>query len=338
MDPLVSIIIPVYHVEKFLDKCVASVVSQTYTNLEIILIDDGSPDNCPAICDAWKLRDPRIKVIHQQNGGLSVARNEGLKLATGEFIGFVDSDDWIEPNMYETLLSALLETEADIAISGFEGFTEDSKTIVYSKIKSIEKKVYSAEETLKRLLLLKGFIRNFVWNKLYRRTVLENIVFPKGKLFEDNLWSAQIIGNAKTVVCTNQILYHYFIRPDSLSHKTSLKVKSVSDKLELLEQRIGYIHRNYSTLEKFAVMRFHNFCCREYLEFGSRFRNLDGDGIIRNYLYHHFCQFNPRVIWDKQDIVKGIARIFFWISPNSLLKTYRLCIAIKQPKKIFISI
>ena len=122
MKSLVSIIIPVYNVEKYLDKCVASVVNQTYTNLEIILVDDGSPDNCPALSDVWQVKDSRIKVIHQENGGLSHARNEGLKIAIGEFIGFVDSDDWIEPNMYEALLTVLWETKGakgDIAVCNY---------------------------------------------------------------------------------------------------------------------------------------------------------------------------------------------------------------------------
>ena len=134
MKPLVSIIIPVYQVEKYLDKCIASVVGQTYQNLQIILVDDGSTDRSPAICDNWKEQDSRITVIHQPNGGLSRARNAGLKIATGEFVGLVDSDDWIEPLMIETLLSALQETAADIAVGGFEGFAEDSKSITYVKL------------------------------------------------------------------------------------------------------------------------------------------------------------------------------------------------------------
>ena len=146
MKPTVSIIIPVYQVEKYLDKCIASVVGQTYQNLQIILVDDGSTDRSPAICDGRKERDPRITVVHQPNGGLSRARNAGLKLATGEFIGFVDSDDWIEPDMVETLLTALQETDADIAVGGFEGFTEDSQSIHYAKTKSTKRSLCSTGE------------------------------------------------------------------------------------------------------------------------------------------------------------------------------------------------
>ena len=287
LNPLVSIIIPVYQVEKYLDKCITSVTKQTYTNLEIILVDDGSIDNCPVICDSWKERDSRIRVIHQKNSGLSVARNEGMKLATGEFIGFVDSDDWIEPNMYEILLTALWETEADIAVGGVKSFTEDSQDVIYTQLKTFERTVYSAEEALWMLLLVKKpksskvYISCAVWNKLFRRTIISDIVFPEGKLHEDIPWTAQAIGNSKTVACVNQVCYHYLIRPDSLSRDAQKKVKLVYDELEMYEQRLGYFHEHYPELVKFAVMRLHNFCCKQYLKFCSELCHLDADGKIR---------------------------------------------------------
>lgn len=122
-EPLVSVIVPVYKVGKYLDKCVESIVEQTYKNLEIILVDDGSPDNCPAMCDKWAERDSRIKVIHKQNGGVSSARNVGIDAAQGEFIGFVDSDDWLEPDMYDCLVKTHWNTtpiyrDADISWTG----------------------------------------------------------------------------------------------------------------------------------------------------------------------------------------------------------------------------
>ena len=317
---LVSVIIPVYQVEKYLDKCIASVVGQTYQNLQIILIDDGSTDRSPAICDDWKERDPRITVIHQPNGGLSRTRNAGLKLATGEFIGFVDSDDWIESNMVECLLSALQETDADIAIGGYDSFTEKSENVIHAQSESSERKLLSSEEALKKLLLVKGYLHNYVWNKLYRRSILADIAFPEGKLYEDIPWTAEVIGNAKTIVYIDQICYHCLIRLDSLSRDVRNKEGRVHDELDMLEQRIDYIHHHYPALKKFAVMRLHNFCCREYLEFASNFSHLDTDGKIRTNLYHHFCQYRPSIIWDKQDISKGIARILFWLCPSLLCR------------------
>ena len=324
MKPLVSVIIPVYQVEKYLDRCISSVLAQSHRELEIILVDDGSTDRCPAMCDLWKARDSRVVVIHQENGGLSKARNVGLKIAKGEIIGFVDSDDWIEPNMVELLLSALLETGADIAVGRIKSFTENSDDIVYTQLKSTERKLYSAEEALRRLLLfVKESICSGVWNKLYRRSVISDIEVPEGKLHEDIPWTAQVIGNAKTVVCIDQICYHYLLRPDSLSHDTWQKVRLVYDELEMYEQRLEYIHERYPALEKFAIMRHQNFCCKEYLEFGSNYCHLDSDRKIRDELYQHFCKNKPCIFLDIHDIRKNIARILFWISPKLLEKLFQ---------------
>ena len=125
--PLISIIIPVFRVEKYLDQCIRSVCGQTYANLEIILIDDGSPDKCPGICEQWGEKDRRVKVIHKINGGLSDARNAGMKTATGVYVGFIDSDDWISPEMYERLLSAMESNRCDIACCAVEKFWDDSE-------------------------------------------------------------------------------------------------------------------------------------------------------------------------------------------------------------------
>jgi glycosyltransferase involved in cell wall biosynthesis len=313
VEPTVSVIIPVYQVEKYLDKCIASVVGQTYQNLQIILIDDGSTDRSPAICDEWKERDPRITVIHQPNGGLSRARNAGLKVATGKFVGFVDSDDWIEPNMVECLLAALQKTDADIAVGGFEGFTEDSKSIPYAKAKSTERSLCSTGDALKRLLLLRGFIRNFVWNKLYRRTVLSGIAFPEGRLYEDVTWTAQVIGNAKSVVCVNQIFYHYLHRPDSLSRDDRQFIRRLQDELELTEQRLDYIHRHHPSLDKFAVLRLHNLICRYYIDISLHFRHLDPDRKIRDDLRERFSRHRPSIFLDLRYFGKAIARLLLWI-------------------------
>ena len=129
----ISIIVPVYKVEKYLDKCVNSIVGQTYKNLEIILVDDGSPDNCPAMCDEWAQKDSRIKVIHKKNGGLSSARNAGLDACTGDYIGFVDSDDWIEPDMYEYLLNIGMKNNADVSRCEFVIEAENSDITVDSQ-------------------------------------------------------------------------------------------------------------------------------------------------------------------------------------------------------------
>ena len=289
--PLVSIIIPVYNVEKYLEKCIASVVNQTYTNLEIILIDDGSPDNCPAICDQWQAKDSRIKVIHQQNGGLSVARNEGLKIATGEFIGFVDSDDWIEPEMYQTLLAAMQKTGADIAICKSLNETEDSQTLV-PKPKSPTIKTYPAEKALEMLLSGKSSIRNAVWNKLFRKHLLENIPFQVGKIYEDMLWTPQIIGSAKTVVTIDLPLYHYLFRSGSLSHDVHNLYHILKDESEMYERRIQYVHEHYPNLEDLAIAEYQILCCYNYKQVSRKYKQFDSDGSIRRIIHNSFCKWS----------------------------------------------
>ena len=323
MKPLVSIIVPVYKVEKYLEKCIASVVNQTYTNLEIILIDDGSPDNCPAICDAWKECDPRIKVIHQPNGGLSVARNEGLKLATGEFIGFVDSDDWIEPNKYEVLLTALLETDADIAVCNYQIETEASNSNIINT-ESPKRKQYTPEAALEKIFKWQGFICNFVWNKLYRRAVISDIKFPEGKIHEDVPWTATVIGNSKTIVSIDCPLYHYLNRPDSLTRDGQYKLRRLQDEREMIEQRLEYIRSHFPLLEKLAVSTLQNFCCREYLEFSLNYRQHDSDGEIRRGLHRTACQYPSVIVLDRGNIGKTAARLLFRFCPQLLAKTYVL--------------
>ena len=291
MEPTVSVIIPVYQVEKYLDKCIASVVGQTYQNLQIILVDDGSTDCSPAICDGWKERDPRITVVHQPNGGLSRARNAGLKIATGEFIGFVDSDDWIEPNMVECLLSSMQETDADIAVGGFEGFTEDSKSIPYAQPKSTKRSLYSAEEALKRLLLLRGFIRNFVWNKLHHlagdniantleravgqtgdAAVLEGHIVPLHRQFER---SERAVGDAAPELLDRQ----------ENPMLTGLRLQLQSAKYEKRRQQNGltkfHVHTllkvDFSTLKKFLSpyliwnIIYRRTKCKKFLTFDASF-------------------------------------------------------------------
>ncbi len=317
--PLISIIIPVYQVEKYLDKCLDSVVNQTYTNLEIILVDDGSPDNCPDMCDAWMSRDPRINVIHQPNGGLSRARNAGLKIAIGEFIGFVDSDDWIEADMFELLISAIMETDADIAVCRYQPESEDSKVINKVAISS-EKKLYLNEEALRLIIMEGSFIGTVVWNKLYRKSILENIRFHEGKIHEDNLWTPQIVGNSKLIVCIENSLYHYVIRKDSLSHDAGLKLKRIYDEHEMIEKRLEYVREHYPALEKYVILKLQNFCCREYLDIALNYSFLDENGDVRQELHQYFRQYRPAIIGDGDGIGKMIGRVLFWISPSLVVE------------------
>lgn len=210
---LISVIVPVYKVESCLDKCVRSIVEQTYTDLEIILVDDGSPDGCGAMCDAWAAKDSRIKVIHKENGGLSDARNAGMKIATGKLISFIDSDDWIAPDFLEALLSAMEVQNAQIAECAVELVDESGKVLrrrETAKLPCVDK-----FDGLRRLVLEDGIYQT-VWNKLYRREVLEGILFEKGKYHEDDFWTYQVFDRMERLAIVERPMYYYLQRSGSI--------------------------------------------------------------------------------------------------------------------------
>ena len=173
---LISVIVPVYKVEKYLDRCVESIVNQTYKNLEIILVDDGSPDNCGAMCDNWAEKDSRIKVIHKENGGLSDARNAGMNTATGDLMGFVDSDDYISPDMYQLLYENMLENNSDISACGVQiVFEDDRPANLLTKDSNI---VLNTGEAMKAIIE-ESYLKQPVWYKLYKTELIKDIPFVK---------------------------------------------------------------------------------------------------------------------------------------------------------------
>ena len=200
-QPLLSIIVPVYKAEKHLDRCVESILSQTYGNIELVLVDDGSPDACPAMCDAWAEKDGRIKVIHKPNGGLSSARNAGLDACTGDYIGFVDSDDWIEPDMYEYLLNIGMKNNADVSRCEFVIEAENSDITVDSQNDS-ELRVLSGDELIIELVN-GGYNEGVMWNKLYKRRLFNSVRFKEGITIEDCLANYYIYtaGHLGFVLC-----------------------------------------------------------------------------------------------------------------------------------------
>lgn len=212
---LISIIVPVYKVQNYLDKCVESIVEQTYKNLEIILVDDGSPDNCPAMCDEWAKKDSRIKVIHKKNGGLSSARNAGLDVCTGDYIGFVDSDDWIEPDMYEYLLDIGMKNNADVSRCEFVIEAENSDITVDPQNDS-ELSMLSGDELI--IELVNGdYSEGAMWNKLYKRKLFDSVRFKEGITIEDCLANYYIYRQQVTLVSSFAVKYHYLQRGDSIT-------------------------------------------------------------------------------------------------------------------------
>lgn len=233
---MISVIVPIYKVEPYLQQCVDSILNQTYRDLEVLLIDDGLPDKCGEICDEYERKDKRVRVFHTENRGLSAARNLGLKEARGEYIGFVDSDDWIELDMYEMLLRRMQKVGADISICGF--WRETNKHIIMTT--KLKETVYKGDESL--LALVEGKIQNCVWNNLYRRVTLEKISFPKGKDYEDIACIHKVIHETSQIAIFATPKYHYRIRDNSITNDYSAK--------HLFEYADAYLKRYYYCLHE----------------------------------------------------------------------------------------
>ena len=223
----VSIIVPVYKVEKYLDKCVESLVNQTYKNIEIILVDDGSPDNCPAICDEWVSKDSRIKVVHKENGGISNARNAGMKVATGDYFGFVDSDDVVSIEMYKTLVELLEKNDADMSICQYCEFKDNTEPM-YTL--DNDHHIYNNPNDVLKRLFCKKDVANAVWNKLYKRELFDDLEFPVGVIIAEDMYlTYKLILKSNKIVISNSKLYGYRVnRKSSLMSTFSIdKIKSL---------------------------------------------------------------------------------------------------------------
>lgn len=227
--PAISVIVPVYRVEPYLCRCVDSVLSQTYSDFEVILVDDGSPDNCPMICDKYAEKDRRVRVIHQKNGGLSAARNVGLQAAQGQYIAFVDSDDCIHEKLLETLLVVLKETDADFVKSNYIAFSDSVPQP--ENVPSIIT-VYTPEEALREFMCTEfsagKHMKSTAWATLYKREmffVSEKIVlsFPLGKINEDTYIFPELILRAKKIAHIDAAFYYYFSREDGITRSTVSK-------------------------------------------------------------------------------------------------------------------
>lgn len=209
----ISVIVPVYNVERYLERCLNSIINQTYQNLEIIVVDDGSKDHSGILADKIAQSDARIKVIHKRNGGLSDARNAGLDIATGAFIGFVDSDDYIEPVMYERLFEACKKSNAAIAICG--RFQESEESGQRKEMFTCEKTIVSGKEAAKKLLLYDN-CDSAAWDKLYSSELFEKMRYPYGVLHEDLNFTIRLLFRCEKVAYIGAPLYHYMVRENSI--------------------------------------------------------------------------------------------------------------------------
>ncbi len=252
-QPLISVIVPVYKVETYLDHCVSSILAQTYENLEVILVDDGSPDRSGQLCDAWARKDARIRVIHQENGGGGKARNTALDAATGELIAFVDSDDYIAPDLYEHLYH-LLELGADIAECGYVTTEDDHASFPPDRS---EPRFYTPEEAMREHIRDRVFCQ-VIWNKLYRREMVGPIRFPVGTRIDDEYFTYQVLGNAKKLVRSDKVCYAYRQQESSVMHRNFDLGRVLS--IEAKQQRLAWIRSHMPSLENAAKVSMIESC------------------------------------------------------------------------------
>jgi len=241
----VSVIVPVYKVEQYIHRCVDSILAQTYKNLEIILVNDGSPDQCGEIADLYSEKDERVVVIHKKNGGLSDARNAGMHSATGEYTLFVDSDDWLDGNMIQTLVNISLAHEADIVQSAFYYAYEDHLLYDNRYYSKNDSPTIISNQELMFELVKNEKIKNFAWGKLYKSSLIKDLPFKKGVLFEDVFWAHHVMKRVNTYVINHKPMCYYMQRNDSIVANYSYRNLDI---LKGLKERHMFIEKHYPKL------------------------------------------------------------------------------------------
>ena len=269
MDALISLIIPVYKVEAYLERCVRSVLAQTYQNLEIILVDDGSPDRCGEICDCFAQEDPRVKVFHKANSGVSSARNYGVAYSRGAFVSFIDADDYVAPNYVEYLFDLLMKSHADISCCCMDQTTENTST--YGTNLSIpSEQLLTGKEACRALFGNLYDVLVTVWGKLYKREIVQKYPFPIGRRYEDEAIVCKYYYAADRVAVGNQCLYAYYQNPDSFMHARGDSFNE--DLIWALRHRAEFFReQNEPGLEKAAWNMLVQHCLYESVHYHGKY-------------------------------------------------------------------
>jgi len=282
---MISVIVPIYNVEKYLSKCIESIINQTYKDLEIILVNDGSLDNCPRICDEYAKKDNRIKVIHKENGGVSTARNIGLDKALGDYIFFVDSDDYLDLRMIEVLYNNMKKYKADISMCNYirvdnydvKVSNNEEQIEIYSNIQALNR-LYKDTYTFHEDYAL--FIAP--WNKLYKKELFDNLRYPIGKIYEDGATIYKVLYKSNKIVHTNQILYYYYQSPNSISRKKFDKTRL--DRLDAFKGQMEfYKDKGLNELYFYAFNTYLNM----FIEYYS-LANIVGQPEMAEYMKNKF--------------------------------------------------
>lgn len=299
-NELISIIVPVYKVEQYLDRCLNTIVNQTYKNLEIILVDDGSPDNCPQMCDEWAKKDNRIKVIHIENDGVANARNQGIAMASGELIGFVDSDDYIEPTMFEHLYDNLIKHNSDISVCGYQ-INEEAD--VDENVKSI-----SQLDALK-LICSGDYKYGMLWNKLYRKALFNGVEIPRFVCCEDLTANYYLFKKARKIVESDKKLYHYYQNENSVVHDNF----GIGAFDAVYSKEIMLKNEKNTELEEYAIRGLVRSC---FVVLSGVIRNdkcTDKYDYLRNYILEHKMEI---ICSSNYSVKEKIKTIILAISPN----------------------
>lgn len=313
--PLISIIVPVYNVAPYLKRCLESIQGQTYRNIEIILVDDGSSDSSGRICEEYAAKDIRLKVMHKANGGLSAARNEGIIKASGEYISFVDSDDYVCETYIERLFRILYDHDADIAVCGYFRGREER----LPKNKSIQGKQgkirsYTAKEMLRQWHGKYKQIETVVWNKLYKKTLFteNNIFFPTGCVFEDVYISHLLIDKSQKIAITSEKLYYYYQRKDSTIHTVS--EKRMWESILAQNKRLSFFEDNgyKAAYERLAVQRQKQYMLDYYTALTHGMWKLRREMLfLFKEQYGNLCHYKSVKIWER--LIFFIFRYFYGV-------------------------
>ena len=286
---LVSVVVPVYKVEQYLERCVKSICEQTYQELEIILVNDGSPDRCGEMCEELAQKDNRIQVLHKQNGGLSDARNAGVKLATGKYLLFVDSDDCINKYVVQICIeSATKKDGADIICFNYTNVEDNQNVDFREKKVAMEMQTETGALAVKRCFMNVGSI--VVWNKMYKRSLFQKLRFPKGKIHEDEFLTYKLLYNAKKVGYIDVSLYYYTIRNNSIMRTEFNKKRLVL--LEVFEERIVFFkNRNEQELYEISVMQYYHILRTLYALSGQKKEYIKEQKVIVDKIINYSSEF-----------------------------------------------
>lgn len=308
-NKLISVIIPAYKIEEYLSNCIKSVQNQTYNNLEIIVVIDGSPDRCKEIADNYAKKDSRIQVISKENGGLSDARNVGIDLAKGDYIVLVDGDDYIQKDMIALMYRALLEQDGDMTICNIRVVDSNQKEVQdESSPATIKNEVLSKEELYDRLSVTPNWFYVVAWNKLYKRELFQSIRFPKGKVHEDEFVIHHLVSKANRIVCIADKLYNYVQVKTSITHN-SYDISHM-DKVEAFIERAEFFLNNNESLYAFRMLkRARTTLIDGYLALKKNMNQKNQDRIME--LYEMYKQLYKKIPKKNMPIIKKIQLTIF---------------------------